>query len=132
MALLAECLVCVGDARLAEEVFEALRPHGKLNVVLGNGSLFHGNTAHFLGLLSAYADRHEEAHAYFAEALTMHERMKSIPWVVRTQVEQAELLSRTGEVERARGLARTAQTNAKALGMPRHVERATSILERSI
>lgn len=61
MALLAECLVCVKDDRLSEQVLEALRPYHKLNVVLGNGSRFHGNTSHFLGLLSASNGRGDEA-----------------------------------------------------------------------
>lgn len=132
MALLAECLVDLADASLRREVFEQLRSLARLNIVLGNGSLFYGNASHFLGLIAASEGRDDEAGRLFAAAMAMHERMKATPWVVRTQIEQAELHLRTGATERARVLAAAAEQRAHAFGMTRAEARASAVASRAV
>ena len=124
LIVLTESAVLLEDRGLCERLFEALRPYAGVNVVLGNGSLFLGQTAHYVGSLALALERLEDAGGFFEQAATMHERMRSLPWQLRTQSEYAHLAREQGEVDRAREIARTVSESARALGMVRCAERA--------
>jgi len=92
--------------------------------VLGNGSLYLGQTAHYLGTLALVLGRGEEAEAWLEQAAAAHARMRSEPWCLRTASEQAHLARRRGDTARARSLAEQVCERARALGMIRCAERA--------
>lgn len=129
LIVLAESAVILEDRPLCARLFDALHPHARVNVVLGNGSLFLGSTAHYLGTLALALGRHEEAEELFDRAAEMHDRMDSEPWRLRTRAEQAHLARGQGDVASARALASRVASHARALGMIRCGERADSAVE---
>lgn len=124
LIVLAESAVLLEDDSLCRQLFEALAPHARVNVVLGNGSLFLGQTAHYLGSLALALGREDEAADQLSRAETMHERMRSPTWRLRTRAEQVHLARRRGDVERAREIATQVAHDARAIGMVRCAERA--------
>ncbi len=127
VAMLAECAVVLGDRKLGEQVSALLSPYSQLNVVLGNGALYYGNASHFLGMVSALANRTEDADRHFSDALAVHESMQSAPWRLRTRAEQAHLYAQLGEVDQAATLATEVTQSAREIGMVRCAERASSV-----
>jgi DNA-binding SARP family transcriptional activator/tetratricopeptide (TPR) repeat protein len=92
-----------------------------------------GGVAHFLGRLAHTLDLHDEADAWFSQALAFHEAMEAPFFVAMTQASWAGLLAdrgQAGDGQRARALASTALPVAQARGYG-YVERdARSVLER--
>ena len=124
LIVLTESAIALEDRPLCTRLFDALTPHAGVNVVLGNGSLFLGSTAHYLGTLALALGRMEEATALIARGAEMHERMGSEPWALRTRAEQLHLPRRHGEAASIRTLADRTASRARTLGMVRCAERA--------
>ncbi len=124
LIVLAESAVILEDHPLCERVLAALEPHARVGVVLGNGSLFLGQTAHYLGSLALTLGRRQEAKTYLEQAAAMHARMRSEPWQLRTRSEQAHLVRAEGDAKRARTMAEQISERARAIGMIRCAERA--------
>jgi hypothetical protein len=127
MAMLAECAAALGDLGLAGRVFAELEPHAAVGAVLGNGSVFYGTGAHFLGVLSILLERIEEADRYLAQASALHDALRSEPWRLRTQGEQARVLAMRGEKNEAAVLATDVARRATDIGMLRCAEAAEAV-----
>ena len=131
VTLLAEVAGALHDAGRAEELYEALLPYAGRVVVVGRAATSNGSASRLLGLLAAAMKRWDAAEAHFADAMTMHERMRSRPWRARTLVAWAEMLlarRAKGDKARARELLADAVLEADALGMPVLAERARRLV----
>ncbi len=117
MAMLAECARLLGDRDFGARVFTRIEPHASVGVVLGNATVFYGTGAHALGMLAALLGRLDEADRYLAQALRMHDGLRSEPWRLRTRIEQARVLAYRGERSAASELASALQKRADSMGM---------------
>jgi tetratricopeptide (TPR) repeat protein len=129
LVLLAEVCVFLEDRRRAALLYELLRPHAGLNVVVGVVGYF-GAVGRPLGSLAGLLGRFEEAEHHFEEALEMHRRMDARPWRARTQDEFARMLLARGQArdrDRARELTGEALATARELGMVTLAERAQAL-----
>ncbi len=97
LVLLAEVCVVLEDEHRAEVLYELLRPHTGLNVVVGNTAVSWGSTDRLLGALAGILRRFEEAEGHFEAALEMHGRMGAHPWTAHTQHDFARMLQARGE-----------------------------------
>ncbi len=84
-SLAAEAAIRIGDTDLCAELYRTLAPHARVNVVLGHGSLFFGNAGHFVGLLARELGDEDTALRLLENARAVHERMRSTPWIERSQ-----------------------------------------------
>jgi DNA-binding SARP family transcriptional activator len=120
VTLLAEVCGALGDGARAAELYAALAPYARRNVVVGRAATCNGSASRLLGILAAAMRSWELAEGHFIDALAMHERMGARPWVARTQLAYAEMLlgrRRRGDRARARGLLAEAAAIADELGM---------------
>jgi DNA-binding SARP family transcriptional activator/tetratricopeptide (TPR) repeat protein len=123
VAYLTETAAAIGDPTHAATLHDLLEPYADRNVAVGWASTCTGSAARHLGLLADLLGRRRAAIAYFETALAMNERMRARPWVARTQVEFARLLSqKPAGRERAGELLDAGLAEAQRLGMPRLVE----------
>jgi tetratricopeptide (TPR) repeat protein len=127
MALYAEVLPALRDDVAAAAHFERLRPYARVNVVLGNGSLFYGNNAYFLGLLATSLERWDEAEQMFDAAEAMHTQLASRPWILRVAIARAELRSECGDRDGALALIEEFAPEAESLGMIALAKQAAAI-----
>jgi len=130
LVLLAEVCMVLEDERRAEVLYELLRPHARLNVVVGNTAVSWGSTDRLLGSLAGLRRRFEESEAHFEAALEMHARMGTRPWTAHTQYDFARMLRARGEArdrDRALELANGALATARELGMVPLAERAEAL-----
>jgi DNA-binding SARP family transcriptional activator len=129
--LLAEVCGELGDARRAEELYDALLPYERRIVVVGRAATCNGAAARLLGLLATAMKRWDAAERHFEDAMLMHERIGSRPWRARTAVAWAAMLlarRAKGDKARARELLADAIVEADALGMPVLAERARTLV----
>ena len=105
MTLLAEVCGRLGDAARAAELYEPLTPYAGRNVIVGRATTCNGSASRHLGMLAGAQGEWERAEHHFADALAMHQRMRAVPFVARTQVSWAEMELARGE---QRGGARAA------------------------
>ena len=123
VAYLAETAAALGDPTHAAALHDLLEPYADRNVAVGWASTCTGSAARHLGLLAGLLGRRKPAIAYFETALAMNERMRARPWVARTQIEFARLLSeQPAGRDRAAELLEAGLAEAQRLGMPRLVE----------
>jgi tetratricopeptide (TPR) repeat protein len=123
VAYLAEAAAAIGDPTHAATLHDLLVPYADRNVTVGWASTCTGSASRHLGLLADLMGRREQAIAYFETALAMNERMRARPWVARTRVEFARLLSqKPAGRDRAAELLEAGLAEAQRLGMPRLVE----------
>ncbi len=85
----------------------------------------HGGIAHYLGLLSHCLERHDEAEAWFEQALALHEAMEAPFFVAWTQVAFAHLLAHRNQHDDARRARLLA-----GLALPIATERGYGYVER--
>lgn len=104
-----------GDAALAAEVYDILRPLSGRNARMGLVA-FLGAVDHHLGSLCVVLGRPAEAIAHFTAALSRHRQMEARPWVALTAAELAEVLRSTG-ASGHEGLVEEAQRIANDLGL---------------
>jgi hypothetical protein len=132
MALAAEAAYTIGDAESCIELYDWLRPHADTIVVLPFGVNTLGAVSLYLGGLATALERWDDAERHLETAMMMHERLRSPPFVARTQVQQAEMLVRRGrpdDRDRARALARSAHETATALGQLGVIRRCESLMQ---
>ena len=92
-----------------------------------------GGVAHYLGRLAHTLDLHDEADAWFSQALAFHEAMEAPFFVAMTQTAWAGLLAdrdQAGDAQRARALAGAALPVATERGYGYVEHDARSLLER--
>jgi len=130
---LAEACAILGERELAARLYETLLPFREQNVVAGMGIAIFGSVARYLGLLATTLARWDDAETHFAEALAMHERLRSRPLCARVQHDWAAMLAARGrpaDVERAHALLAPAIESARTLGMRVLLEQALALQER--
>ncbi len=119
LAHLSIVAVSLEDRVRAESLYALLRPYPHHNTP--NGFNYHlGSVSYFLGHLARLLGRVDDAVRHFEEALTMNERMGSMPQLARTQAAFGDLLSsgaRRGERLRAEALLSEAAATAQRLEM---------------
>ena len=123
VAYLAETAAAIGDPTHAAALHDMLQPYADRNVAVGLSATCTGSAARHLGLLAGLLGRRTPAIAYFETALAINERMRARPWVARTQIEFARLLSEEASGrDRAGELLEAGLAEGQRLGMPRLVE----------
>ncbi len=123
VAYLAETAAAIGDPTHAAALHDMLQPYADRNVAVGLSATCTGSAARHLGLLAGLLGRRTPAIAYFETALAINERMRARPWVARTQIEFARLLSEEmNGRDRAAELLEAGLAEGQQLGMPRLVE----------
>jgi hypothetical protein len=131
----AECAsLCarLGRATSAPVLRSMIEPYADQLVVIAGGGACSGSVAHYLGLLATTTEDWNDAERYFAAAAQTHDRIRSRPWLARTQAEWAAMLlrrDRIGDDQRAQSLLSRALTTAQELGL-RNVERRAAALLR--
>jgi hypothetical protein len=106
-------------------LFDRLAAHHAVVVTIVQASA--GPIAYYLGLLAATLGRHDEAEAFFHDAMTIAQRLGSPGWLARSEVRLAELLLRRGapeDADQVHRLAAQACTAAEDLGMAGVAEQA--------
>lgn len=110
MALLANACALIGDSTHAPALYTRLLPHAGNLVVTRSGPVCLGSVSLYLGLLAGVMGRWDEALAHLDEALAVHVRVGSPPWIANTQwALAAVLLGREGRGDRARANALLAE-----------------------
>jgi class 3 adenylate cyclase/tetratricopeptide (TPR) repeat protein len=131
LCLSARTCFALGDAAMAEELYDLLTPFHAMTV---NGqTIWFGPATHELGLLATMLGRYDEAEAHFADAVERQDRMGAQGTVVHTRLAWADLLLRRNGPEdrrRARTLLDEAKVGAKAVNIPRMEGRIDSMLAR--
>ncbi|MFN0245613.1 MAG: hypothetical protein ACKV2T_01810 [Kofleriaceae bacterium] len=109
IAFLFEAAARLGEAALAERLAHELRPYTDRHLVLGGASLYLGPMRRYLAIALAAAEVREEAGTELVTAIAEAERMRSLYWLARTQVDLARvrddrvLAHRVAEVATASG-----------------------------
>jgi tetratricopeptide (TPR) repeat protein len=125
ITLLADCAAALGDTRRAELLYELLRPHERVNVVIGLAAVCQGSAAQYLGRLAAAIGRFEEAAGHFEHALLANARLRAPVRLAHTQLDYAELLG-PGD-RRASELIDSAARIADDLSLPLVYRRVTAL-----
>ena len=119
MVNLAEVAHGVDDSERASQLYELLRPHAALTVVVATAVCL-GSVERYLGLLAVTLGRLDAAAEHFESALAAHVRLDAPVYRARTAFAYARLLRRRanpGDEERAASLLADAHATAEALGM---------------
>ncbi len=116
-------IVCRGSGcpEAAEDLYERLLQKAGQMIVVATSASCLGSVDHFLGLLAAACERHDEAAEHFERALELHDRMGAPILAARTRFELATTLSKRGadgDAQRARSLAAESASRLEALGLP--------------
>ena len=117
-ACLVETAIVVGQVDAVRPVRDALVPYHS-HLVSGGVTVFPA-VAHYLGVLDAFLGRHDDAEAWFGEAVAIAERMSSPMLAAHTQASWAQMLaerSGPGDREHAADLAAASLDTATELGM---------------
>jgi hypothetical protein len=77
----------LGDRRSAKRLHAILEPHS--HRLINAGPSWLGAATHYLGLLAATLDRHEEADAWFTAAERSYTSLDAKPWLARLQADRA-------------------------------------------
>lgn len=102
----------LGDRTSIEQLIELLEPYPRLVGVIG--ATVETAAAHALGELYAALDRFDEAEAYFAIAVEVHQRMRAPFPTALSQAAWAAVAHRRGDRAKARQLATEARRLATA------------------
>jgi class 3 adenylate cyclase/tetratricopeptide (TPR) repeat protein len=119
----------LGDPAAAAVLYDLLAPYS--DRVAGQGIVWTGAVAHYLGILARALGDLAAAEAHLARAADIHQRIGAPIWLARSRVEWAGvLLDRGGpaKAERARSLLGEALTTARALGVDAVERRAVDLL----
>jgi DNA-binding CsgD family transcriptional regulator/tetratricopeptide (TPR) repeat protein len=133
VAMLAEAAVAFDDAQNAARLFAMLEPYAERLVYDGSLVVCHGPVVLYLGRLAGLLGRWQEAEQQLGYALDICEGLGLRPYVVRTLLDQAELLARRdrpGDRAAARDLAQRAIDVAEAIGMLGLIPRAAGLRDR--
>jgi class 3 adenylate cyclase/tetratricopeptide (TPR) repeat protein len=111
---------CLGDLPRAAAIYDQLLPYR--DRIAGQGIVWTGAVAHYLGLLAAALGRSTEAEGHFTRAAELHLRLDAPAWLARTQLEQARLLRtrhEPGDADWARQLLAQALATARVAALPK-------------
>jgi tetratricopeptide (TPR) repeat protein len=121
LSYLAEVCVRLGDADLAERIYEQLLPYREVALVVPLATICCGANARYLGMLAAALGDWRAADEHFAVALDMDERLQAWPWLAHTKCEFALALlarDRPRDRSRAQTLLAEAAATAERIGLP--------------
>ena len=110
-------------------LYDLLLPYAQR--VSGQGIVWIGAVAHYLGLLARTLGDTAGAEAHFADAAAIHQRIDAPIWLARTRLEWARMLlarRHPGDAERARQLLGDALAPARELGLGNVERRAVALL----
>jgi class 3 adenylate cyclase/tetratricopeptide (TPR) repeat protein len=133
MALSAEVCAELGDVPGAVVLFHLLAPYADQFVTTGPLNCL-GSVARYLGRLATTLGRLDEADAHFAAAVAAHTRIGAPAWLVRTQLDWADLLlTRQGpdDVQMAVKLLDQALATARQLALNTVAQQAITLIERA-
>jgi len=139
VALAADVCAFLGDKLHAAALFAMLQPFADRNAIGSAGGVCSGCVSRQLGLLAELLGQPDEAFGYFENAIARDARMGARPFVLRSMLDLAALLTSQAGAEagfepephmRARALAQEVQREALTIGMERTAERAASLLDR--
>ena len=119
MTLLADVASDLADRHRSEAFYELLAPHTGRNII-GFSELSCGSVDRPLGRLAAVLDDLERAERHLRAAVAFDEGIGARPWLVRSRLALADVLTRRGtEADHAEAthLITTARTAAAQLGM---------------
>ncbi|MGH8974531.1 MAG: ATP-binding protein [Acidimicrobiia bacterium] len=120
----------LGDTSTAVTLYDLLLPYS--GRVAGQGVVWTGSVAHYLGVLGTVLGEMATAEAHFAAAAAVHARMGAPTWLARTRLEWARvLLARRGPgvAERARKLLGQSVATAREIGLGNVERRAVELLK---
>jgi tetratricopeptide (TPR) repeat protein len=129
IATLADTCAFLGDVARADELHELLLPFAGRNVVMVEGWACFGSASRPLAMLAATRGGWDEAEAHFQAAIDFNSRLGARPWLARTELGYAQMLSARGakgDPPRAHDLLQTALATARNLGMTTLAERAAA------
>jgi tetratricopeptide (TPR) repeat protein len=133
MTLSAEVCAELGDVPGAAVLSRLLAPYADQFVTPGPLACL-GSVARYLGRLAATLGRLDEADAYFAAAAAAHTRIGAPAWLVRTQLDWADLLLTRqghGDVQEAVKLLDQALGTARQLALSAVEQRAVTLIEKA-
>ncbi|HEX6382912.1 MAG TPA: helix-turn-helix transcriptional regulator, partial [Acidimicrobiia bacterium] len=96
----------------------------------GNGVIWLGSVAHYLGVLATTLERFDDAERHLAAGEAAHERLGAPGWLARTRLERARLLVTRGEPEdakEARQLLDQVKDSAREMGLAGLERRAAAL-----
>ena len=118
VSLYGETAAGLRDRRAAAELYELLAPIPE-RVVWNNGTNTFNVTAYYKGALAAALGRHEQAEAYFGEAIELSMRIGAPRWCIRPRLAWADMLrerSGPGDLQSAERLCSEALEGARQFG----------------
>ena len=92
MSLIAETTCALGEAELAEALYERLLPYAD-RVAISYPEVSWGAVARYLGLLATTAEAWDDAEQCFRQAVEVHERIGAESWLARTRRDHAAMLT---------------------------------------
>src|SRR5262249_4864836 len=120
----------LGDRRCAQLAYELLLPYARLIAASRPAVSCAGSVSYYLGLLAMTLGNVTSAAEHLENALQAHRRLRSRPWVARSQCEHACALvarNRDQDALRASELGEQALATATELGVRETVERARAV-----
>jgi ATP/maltotriose-dependent transcriptional regulator MalT len=129
-ALVTEAIFLLGEADLAEPVYQATLPFARLNVSAGASGLY-GSVARYLGMLASVLERWDDAAKHFEDGMELERRMGAPPFIARTRIAYAEMLLKRGrdaDLRHARQLLDAGLAACRDLGMKPWEQRASTLL----
>jgi class 3 adenylate cyclase len=118
----------LGDRASADRLSTLLAPYA--DRIAGNGVIWLGSVAHYLGLLATTLERFDEAERHFAASDAAHDRLQAPGWRARTRLARARLLLTRGrpeDVDEARRLQGEVLVAARELGLAGLERRAAAL-----
>jgi class 3 adenylate cyclase/tetratricopeptide (TPR) repeat protein len=130
IAVIRSAAVCadLDDRQAAGRLYPLLAPLA--DRVAGNGVIWLGSVAHFLGVLASTLGHFEDAERHLAAGEAANERLGAPGWLARSRLERARLLRRRGapeDADDARRLVDQAMGTARELGLAGLERRAAGL-----
>ncbi len=132
MCMLAEVCCMLGDVARSSELYAALLPYARCNVVAPPTIACYGALTRHLGMLATTLCRWEDAERHFEDALASNLQQGGLPWAAHTRYQYAAMLRARGlqeDAERSSNLLAEALKTAQSLGMNALIERVALLAD---
>jgi hypothetical protein len=116
VALAADLAADLEDETAAALLYPLLLPHADQVVVVGPGVVCMGSAARQAGALAGLLGLWESAEVHFDSALARNEALDAAPWLARTHLARASVLTRQGQTAPAAACLAEARSLAVRLG----------------
>lgn len=128
VAVIADAAAAAGDAGLAAQAYDVLRPHAGEIAMTGGAINVVGPISRLLGLLAATLGDRDGALAHLDDALATAQRLDCHAWVAQISYEKASLLGDSHPGSEAMTLLQAAANAAQRLGLARLARDAGALL----